>query len=63
MRRDATTKTSGPLACCLPAGANYWCLLLNDLLYFGDPDEWNLGARAPVYEKFKKMLFKSFKKM
>jgi hypothetical protein len=25
--------------------------------------EWNLGARAPIYEKFKKMLFKSFKKM
>jgi hypothetical protein len=27
-----------------------------------DPDEWNMGARAAIYEKFKKMLFKSFKK-
>jgi hypothetical protein len=28
-----------------------------------DPEEWNLGARAPIYKKFKKILFKSFKKM
>jgi hypothetical protein len=28
-----------------------------------NPDEWNLGACAPIYEKFKIMLFKSFKKM